>query len=83
MSSNLPDVRYEKHVIFLRITFIWGVLANCFLFNLDGDRNFHWYSAALILLSIGAATKQAYPVLHDKLIKKIPGYKYFFICSKS
>ena len=44
---------YENWVEFLYFVFIWGVIVNCFIFNLqnDNDRNFHWYSVLLIFLS--------------------------------
>lgn len=60
MSRCQIDSKYEKHVMFLRITFIWGILANCFLFNLEGDREFHWYSVVLVILSMIAAARKAY-----------------------
>lgn len=76
---------YENWVIFLDVVFIGGVLSNCFLFNLEGDRDFHWYSVALIFLSFGAGMKKAWPDRYYLIVSRIPGYNrgiriYKWIC---
>lgn len=69
MDNLTKDNRYERHVVFLKFVFVWGVLTNCFIFNLQPvdpvtgfqDRSFHWYSVALAMLSVAGAANSAYP----------------------
>lgn len=83
MDSFEKEPMVEKHVIFLKFVYIWGVLVNCIIFNLQNDRNFHWYSIALIALSFGGGIKIAYPKAHNFLYTTIPFYKLFFLWSKN
>jgi len=74
---------YENFVEFLYFVFIWGVLVNCFIFNLqdDKDRNFHWYSVLLVFLSLFGGIQKGWPVWHKKVSLYFINEKiYNFLC---
>lgn len=76
---------YEKWVIFLEVVLIYGVFINCVLFNFEGDRDFHWYSIPIVLLSVGHGIKKAWPDRYARIVSRIPGYNravkiYKWIC---
>lgn len=60
LALTKPD-KYEDWVIFLTVVFIEGVLVNCIIFTWAGDREFHWYSVAIIILSFGRGVRKGWP----------------------
>ena len=62
-----PKDKYEDWVTFCIVVFIEGVLINCIIFNCTGDREFHWYSVALIPLSFGHGMKKAWPHIYNAI----------------